>query len=225
MARQTVSRSGTHVADALCRALAGRPLYHRRSEIAASVGQRNPRSSRGRCHARRREYVGSAGSGTRHGSGCRDSRALHGRTLRRVDGAQDLRIHLGRRGAGGDFAGCGTHSRTSGTVELHHVLRFQQHTALDALRRGRHRGCGGQVPRMELGGHRDRRPRHSPDPRRARQGLRRDRASDAHHRPHGHGQGCTHGRGRELRAQGFDPRTASDGCRSRYRRNDTQSRR
>ena len=51
--------------------------------------------------------------------------------FRRVDGAQDLCLHLRRRRRRGDLAGRGTHRRASGVEQLHHVLRFEQHPALD----------------------------------------------------------------------------------------------
>ena len=108
--------------------------------------------------------------------------------FRPVAGAQDLCLHLGRRRAGGDFAGRGPHRRSSGTVEPDHVLRLEQHPALDQGRRGGHRGRGRQIQGLGL----ERAPRRRTvgrrDPRRAPHGRCRDRASDDHHRPHGDGQ-------------------------------------
>ena len=40
-------------------------------------------------------------------------------------------LHLRRRRRRGDLAGRGTHRRASGVEQLHHVLRFEQHPALD----------------------------------------------------------------------------------------------
>ena len=94
-------------------------------------GQRDAGPPRGGRAARRGEHLGPAGAGARHGFGRRHRGAFHGRALRRVDGAQDLCLYLGRRRRGGDFAGRGPHRRPSGPVELRDVLRLEQHPALD----------------------------------------------------------------------------------------------
>ena len=203
--------------DAVFRTGSGRLFQYGRVGGVPAVGQPDAGSSRGRSRPRDREYLGPAGAGPCDGFGCGDRRAFSRSSLRRLDGAQDLRVHLRRRYSGRGFSGRRPHRRASRAEQPDHVLRLEQYPAFDQGRGGFDRRYRGQVRGLGLERHQYRRQRSLRNPSGSLPRGGGDRKAYADRRPYADGQGRRRQGGRGFLEQGFHARTASVGCGRRHR--------